>query len=91
MGNSPSRLAATAPSEREPFDKEGKFPARRKASLFEGGGTALAVTEGGSSRRHSTSRLTATAPSEREPFGKEGKSQAGRKASLLEGGGTAQP
>ena len=46
MGNSPSRLTATAPSRREPFDKEGKFPARRKASLLEGGGTALAVTEG---------------------------------------------
>ena len=35
MGDSPSRLAATAPSEREPFDKEGKFPARGKASLLE--------------------------------------------------------
>ena len=46
MGNSPSRLTAPAPSRREPLDKEGKFPARTKASLLEGGGTAIAVTEG---------------------------------------------
>lgn len=46
MGNSPSRLTTTAPSRREPFDEEGKFPARTKTSLLEGGGTALAVTEG---------------------------------------------
>ena len=91
MGDSPSRLTATAPSRREPFDKEGKFPARGKASLLEGGGTALAVTEGVGSRRHSPSRLAATAPSKREPFDKEGKFPARGKASLLEGGGTAQP
>ena len=42
----PQSPTATAPSEREPFDKEGKFPARRKASLLEGGGTAPAVMEG---------------------------------------------
>ena len=46
MGNSPSRLTTTAPSRREPFDEEGKFPARTKTSLLEGGGTALAVPEG---------------------------------------------
>ena len=38
----------------EPFDKEGKFPARRKASLLEGGGTAVAVTEGVSRRAWKT-------------------------------------
>ena len=42
----PQSPTATAPSKREPFDKEGKFPARGKASLLEGGGTATAVTEG---------------------------------------------
>ena len=36
----PQSPTATAPSKREPFDKEGKFPARTKASLPEGGGTA---------------------------------------------------
>lgn len=41
MGNSLSRLTATAPSEREPLTLR-----LRKASLLEGGGTALAVTEG---------------------------------------------
>lgn len=46
MGNSLSRLTVPAPSRREPFDKEGKFPARTKAPLLEGGGTAIAVTEG---------------------------------------------
>lgn len=36
----PQSPTATAPSRREPFDKEGKFPAQGKASLLEGGGTA---------------------------------------------------
>ena len=41
MGNSPSRLTAPAPSKREP-----KRDRKAKASLLEGGGTAIAVTEG---------------------------------------------
>ncbi len=43
MGNSPRESLLT---KRESFRHEEKPPARTKASLLEGGGTALAVTEG---------------------------------------------